>query len=85
MTLTREQVKQIMADVQANRAKLEACPRHRFQETPTFGKDWVCEACSGHMPAGQALAYCSGFAAAGGDPRAVWAPWQAGRGGLNIT
>jgi len=37
------------------------------------------------MQVDQVLAYCDGFAAAGGDARAVWAPWQAGRGGLNIT
>jgi hypothetical protein len=85
VTITREDVVKVLADVRANRAKLEACPHHRFQETATFGKDWICEQCGGRMQVDQVLAYCDGFAAAGGDARAVWAPWQARRGGLNIT
>jgi len=85
VTVTREDVVKVLADVLANRAKLEACPRHSFPEQSSFGKSWTCEQCGGRMQVDQVLAYCDGFAAAGGDARAVWAPWQAGRGGLNIT
>lgn len=68
-------VKAIFAEVQANHARLAGCPRHHFPAAAPFGKPWVCADCGGRMPAGDVLAYCDGFRAAGGDPRAVWASW----------
>lgn len=67
---------EILAAVKANRAKLDACPRHHFIERTPFGEPWVCTRCGGGMRAGDVLAYCAGYQAAGGDPaRDVWAPW----------
>lgn len=66
----------ILADIKTNRIRLASCPQHRFPAGATFGKRWTCERCSGHMDAGQALAYMDGFKAAGGDPAAVWPDYQ---------
>jgi hypothetical protein len=66
----------LLADIKANQAKLSACSVHRFPDEIAFGDHWVCERCGGHMQVGEALSYCRGYRAAGGDPqRDVWAPW----------
>jgi len=66
----------IWREVQANTARLIACPRHRFPDRTEFGQRWTCAACGGLLDAGDVLAYCRGFKAAGGDPRVIWAPFE---------
>lgn len=78
--MTRIDTKQIMADIRANRERLAGCRVHRFPcGTPDriMGKPWACEHCGGTMDATAVLAYCAGFAAAGGDPQAVWPDHEA--------
>lgn len=71
--------KAIFAEVQENSRRLAACTQHRFNKEVSFGKPWLCQSCGGRMDAGQVLAYCEGFKAAGGDPTAVWPPYEARR------
>lgn len=62
------------AKVQENRAKIDACLKHRFDigDPPyRFGAKFTCTNCGGTMDAVQAFRYCQGFKAAGGNPNEV--------------
>lgn len=66
--------KAILAEIKANRAKLDGCARHRFElgDPPyKFGQKFTCSNCGGTMDAVQAFRYCQGFKAAGGNPNEV--------------
>jgi len=66
--------KALLAEVQANRAKIDSCARHRFEigDPPyRFGAKFECTNCGGTMDAVQAFRYCQGYKAAGGDPNDV--------------
>lgn len=65
---------QLFAFVKANRAKLDACARHRFEmgDPPyRFGMKLTCTNCGGTIDAVQAFVYTQGYKAAGGDPNDV--------------
>lgn len=66
--------KALLAEVQANRAKIDSCARHRFEigDPPyRFGAKFERTNCGGTMDAVQAFRYCQGYKAAGGDPNDV--------------
>lgn len=72
--MTTEQTKTLMAEIRANRDKLDACPKHLFEIGPPpyrFGAKFTCSNCAGYMDAVQAFRYCQGYEAAGGDPNDV--------------
>lgn len=56
--------------IKANRAKLDACPRHAFGELPplAFGVKLTCQRCGGALGAIEAAQYARGFESAGGNP-----------------
>lgn len=52
MVMTTTEAKQLLADVRANVARLNACPRHDFQPTgPTrpLMQRYACTACGGQI------------------------------------
>jgi hypothetical protein len=74
-----ERLGEIYREVQANRAALDACPRHLFPNTLTpaeikvaFGGKVTCEHCNVKMGLIEIAQYVRGFIAAGGDPNVVW-------------
>ena len=72
--MTPEESRALFEQVKANRPKLDACPKHRFDvgDPPyRFGAKFTCTNCGGEMDAVQAFRYCQGFKAAGGDPNEV--------------
>lgn len=69
-----EESRELLAKVQANRARLDGCARHRFEigDPPyRFGQKFECVNCGGEMDAVQAFRYCQGYKAAGGNPNDV--------------
>lgn len=64
--------KKLLAEVKANRKRLNECSKHRFPDPYVFGQKVTCDRCKGVMMATEASAYCDGFKAAGGDPGEVW-------------
>lgn len=73
----------LLAKIKANRDRLDACPRHRFEwNVPPggvarmFGGKVRCHNCEGEMPLVELGAYVRGFAAAGGDPNDVLPGWH---------
>lgn len=64
----------LWAEVKANRDKIDACPKHRFDIGPppyAIGCKFVCVNCGGRMDAVQAFRYCQGYKAAGGNANDV--------------
>lgn len=64
----------ILAEVRANRARLEGCKRHRF-EPPALvklGLKLTCSACGGEMHLTDISYYIAGYEAAGGLADDVW-------------
>ena len=63
----------LLRDIQANRQKLNACPKHSFiwENRLKFGQKLECKNCGGRMDAVQAFVYCQGFEAAGGNPNEI--------------
>lgn len=51
MTISREEMDQIIANVRANHAKLQACPRHYFVDTGRrrIGPLYECRNCGGEV------------------------------------
>lgn len=71
--------KAIMAEIRANHARLDACPRHRFWPTPkgvTLFEKHKCVACQGTIDLSQVGAYVSGYVAHGGDANDIWPGWE---------
>lgn len=72
--MTPAQVTALYEQVKANRIKLDACLKHRFNigEPPyQLGEKFVCANCAGTIDAVQAYAYARGFEAAGGNPNEI--------------
>lgn len=64
----------ILAEIKANRARLDGCARHRFDLGPgpyKFGLKLTCLNCGGIIDAIQAYAYARGYEAAGKDPNEI--------------
>jgi len=64
----------ILAEIKANRARLDGCARHRFElgDPPyKFGMKLTCTNCGGVMDAVHAFSYTQGYKAAGKDPNEI--------------
>lgn len=64
----------ILAEIKANRARLDGCARHRFDlgDPPyKFGMKVTCTNCGGTLDAIHAFSYTQGYKAAGGNPNDV--------------
>lgn len=70
--------KELFEQIKANRAKLDACPRHAFGELPplAFGVKLTCQRCGGTLGAIEAAQYARGFEAAGGNPDEIIADFR---------
>ncbi len=65
--------KKILAEVKANLAARDACPRHRIEQRYEFPKrSYRCAVCGAAMDPIWLFAYMAGFKAAGGDPTTIW-------------
>lgn len=65
----------LLAEIRANHAKLDACPKHFFDagDPPyKFGQKFTCHNCGGVMDGIAAMHYTKGYAAAGKDPNEVF-------------
>lgn len=67
-------VKAVLADAVANRKRLLACPRHRFEPVviERLGTHHACLVCGGVMRLTEIGDYARGYRAAGGDPDDIW-------------
>lgn len=76
MPLSKDDVKQIWNEVNANRDRLQSCPRHTFQMLPNSMQrmKFNCTHCKGELRTDAMLQYVAGYMAAGGNPLDV-APW----------
>lgn len=75
MRLTREEANALLADIRLNNDRLRKCEKHNFgnQEPQlNFNHKLKCKNCSGEMPQLDAVSYCRGYKAAGGDPFHIW-------------
>jgi hypothetical protein len=70
--LSPEVVKGIWAEVQANRARLSGCARHRFDGDWKIGQRKVCLVCGGGMSLTDIGNYIRGYEAAGGNANDIW-------------
>ena len=71
--IPRGEVLPLWEQVKANRAKLDACPRHRFDSRPVkMGQKVVCLECGGETGLVDIGYYLKGYRAAGGNPDDVW-------------
>ena len=71
----KERVATIWEEVKANIARIDACPRHRFEgdrAAVKLGVRQVCLNCGGAMGIVDIGNYIKGFEAAGGSADAVW-------------
>lgn len=61
--LPRSELLGIWAEVKANHARLDACPRHNFVQDKSgqMGSRWTCAACGGWVSASDALWYQRGL------------------------
>lgn len=72
--------KQLLADIRANSATLDACPRHLFkQDDYTFGQKMTCLHCQGRMQATDVMWYVKGYEAAGGHCDDIWPGYRTPR------
>lgn len=75
--ISKPEIMDIWAEVKANSAKREACPRHVFAGGDVkMGQKVTCLACGATMSLVEAGFYIKGFKAAGGDPNAIWPGWN---------
>lgn len=71
--LSRDNVKDIWAEVKANQARLRSHVRHRFPGGPVvMGKRVTCVLCGGSLTSVDAYHYTDGYVAAGGDANDIW-------------
>ena len=71
--IDRKEVLDLWAEVRANRARLDACSRHRFSvETVKLGQKLVCDACGGQMSLIDVGNYIRGYQAAGASASDIW-------------
>ena len=74
---SREEILSIWEEVKANKARLDACPRHRFTPVPVrLGDRFTCTACGGVVNLADLGNYVKGYRAAGGDPNDIWPGWD---------
>jgi hypothetical protein len=69
--------RKIWEEVKANRAKLDACPRHRFTGGDTIlglriGQKMTCTVCGGQMELTDVGQYIRGYEAAGKPADDIW-------------
>lgn len=64
--LSKDDVKGIWAEVQANSVRLRGCARHRFDGDWKIGQRKVCLVCGGGMSLTDIGNYIRGYEAAGG-------------------
>lgn len=75
--LSRDDVLQIWEEVKANKARLDACPRHRFPGgSVKIGQKVICQACGGGMSLTDAGSYVRGYEAKGGSADDIWHGWH---------
>lgn len=78
--IPRDEVLSIWESVKANRAKLWACPRHRFPGgNVNIGQKQTCLACGGEMGLPNIGDYIRGYQAAGGSSDDIWPGFDARR------
>jgi hypothetical protein len=71
--LSRDGIKNIWKEVQANHAKLASCPRHRFEGgSVKIGQKVTCLNCGGMTGLVHVGDYIDGYRAAGGDVNDIW-------------
>lgn len=78
--MTEPNYAELFAAAQANRAKLDACPRHDFDVAgidfsdpmQLFGVNVRCLRCDGSMPLTEANGYTRGYEAAGRNPDSIF-------------
>jgi hypothetical protein len=69
----RAEILSMWDQVKINIAKLDACPRHRFEPVPVRMGDKVrCDNCGGQISLVDLSHYVKGYRAAGGDVNDVW-------------
>lgn len=77
--MTREESLELFEQIKANRRRLDAYPKHRFDlgEPPyRFGEKATCQNCGGSMDLTDIGQYARGYAAAGGNPNDVVPNWS---------
>ena len=71
--VSRADVLSIWEEVKANRAKLDACARHRFLPVPVkMGDKVTCVVCGGILSLSALDSYVRGYKASGGNPDDIW-------------
>ena len=77
MTISREEVREIMFSVKANHSKLLNCVAHQFPAQAEYGLGCklTCTRCGGEMRLTDIATYLRGYAAAGGNPEDVLPGW----------
>jgi len=71
---------QLLADIKANSATLDSCPRHLFKpDDYEFGRKMECSHCHGRMQATDVMWYIKGYEAAGGHCDDIWPGYRTGR------
>jgi hypothetical protein len=69
----KAEIQKLWEEVKINIAKLNGCPRHRFEdETVILGQRICCVNCGGNISLGDISHYIKGFVAAGGEASVIW-------------
>lgn len=80
MTISSFKSSELLEEIKANRAKLEACKRHAFGELPDFpwkiNQKICCNACGGWLGMIEASQYTLGYESAGGNPNEIIAGFR---------
>lgn len=70
----------LLREVRANTAKLDACPRHLLRPVPPHSShgrlELLCDHCGGRLRSMEAGQYVRGYVAAGGNAEDVWPGWN---------
>ena len=79
----RTELQSLLAEVNENQARLDACERHRFEGKPTgtLGARVTCANCGGKMKVLDVAIYMRGYEAAGGAADDIWPGLRAGDAG----
>lgn len=72
----RHVINEAFDKAQTNHKKLKSCARHKFtsvnSDSVVFNREHSCILCGGTMKERDVLIYCSGYAAAGGNPDDIY-------------
>lgn len=73
-----EKMRGIMAEIKAERERLDACPRHSFAggKVTSFGAKYLCLWCGGKLALTDISNYIRGYVAAGADANDIWPGWK---------